>query len=259
MTALYVHEAGDPAGKPILFLHGGGLSGRMWQPQMDALSEFHCLAPDLPEHGRSAAVAPFTLRGAAEAVVALIRDRIAGQRAHMVGLSIGAAVGLEILCVAPQCVDKALLSGPTPSFGKGLAALVDAINGPMLRLLPRQRLIAMTMKSLHVPAQYNDLVNDDLQQLTPDLYRHINRATGEVRLPQKPVPDTFIVVGQREPAMSRRHAARIGETVPGVVACLVQGVGHAWNLEAPALFNDTVRAWLTGGPLPAQLQPLPGR
>ena len=68
MTHLFVHESGDPAGPPIVFLHGGGLSGRMWQPQVDALREFHCLAPDLPEHGRSAAVTPFTLRSAAEAL-----------------------------------------------------------------------------------------------------------------------------------------------------------------------------------------------
>lgn len=248
MTALFIHEPGDPAGPPIVFLHGGGLSGRMWQPQMDALREFHCLAPDLPEHGRSAA----------EAVVALIRERTPAQRAHVVGLSIGAAVGLELLCIAPQHVDRALLSGPTPSFGKGLAALVDAINGPMLRLLPRQRLIAMTMKSLHVPPEYSDLVNDDLQQLTPELCRHINRATGEVRLPQNPIPDTLIVVGEREPGMSQRHAAAIGRTVAGATAYQVQGVGHAWNLEAPALFNDAVRAWLTGGPLPAQLQSIAG-
>lgn len=259
MTALFLYEAGDTTGPAIVFLHGGGLSGRMWQPQVDALREFHCLVPDLPEHGHSAAVTPFTLRGAAEAIVALIRERTAGPRAHLVGLSIGAAVGLEILCVAPQCVDKALLSGPTPPLGKGLVTLVDAINGPMLRLLPRQRLIAMTMKSLHVPPQVSDLVNDDLQQLTPDLYRHINRATGEVRLPQNPVPDTLIVVGQREPGMSQRHAATIGRTVAGAVAFRAQGVGHAWSLEAPALFNDTVRAWLTGGPLPAQLQPLASR
>ena len=45
MTSLYIHEAGDPADSPIVVLHGGGLSGRMWQPQMDALAEFHCLAP----------------------------------------------------------------------------------------------------------------------------------------------------------------------------------------------------------------------
>jgi pimeloyl-ACP methyl ester carboxylesterase len=149
-----------------------------------------------------------------------------------------------------------VLSGPTPPFSKGLVALVDAINGPMLRLLPRQRLIAMTMKSLHVPARYRELIDADLQQLTPDLYRQINRATGEVRLPQKPVPGTLIVVGQRDPAMSRRHAARIGGTVPGVVACVVQDVGHAWNLEAPDLFNAVVRAWLAGNSLPAALTPL---
>ena len=256
MPALYVAETGDPAAPPIVFLHGGGLSGRMWQPQMDALAEFHCLAPDLPQHGRSADSAPFTLAGAAAAVSALIRERTPHGRAHLVGLSIGAAVGLELLCSAPECVDRAVLSGPTPRLSKGLTALVDAISGPMLRLLPRQRLIAMTMKSLHVPAHYRTLIDADLQQLTPDLYRQINRATGEVRLPQTPAPGALIVVGEREPAMSRRHAARIGGTAPGVVACLARGVGHAWNLEAPDLFNATLRAWLAENPLPAALTPL---
>ena len=54
MAALYVHEAGDSGAPPIVFLHGGGLSGRMWQPQLATLTDFHCLAPDLPEHGRVA-------------------------------------------------------------------------------------------------------------------------------------------------------------------------------------------------------------
>lgn len=256
MTSLYVHEAGNPAGPPVVFLHGGGLSGRMWQPQLDALTDFHCLAPDLPEHGRSAASGPFTLRGAADAVITLIRQRTPDQRAHVVGLSIGGAVGLEILCLAPECVDKAVLSGPTPPLSKGLVAIVDAINGPMLRLLPRQRLIAMTMKSLHVPARFTALVQDDLQQLTSDLYRHINRSTGEVRLPQHPAPGTLIVVGEREPAISRRHAARIGATVTGAAAYQVQGVGHSWSLEAPELFNATLRAWLAGESLPPTLTSL---
>ncbi len=259
MTSLFVHETGDAAGSPIIFLHGGGLSGRMWQPQMDAMPDFHCLAPDLPEHGRSQAAGPFTLRGAAEAVATLIRERTTAQRAHLVGLSIGGAVGLEILCTAPECVDKAMLSGPTPALGRTLVTLVDAINGPLLRLLPRQRLIAMTMKSLHGPPQFNDLVNDDLRQLTPELYRHINRATGEVRLPQHDGSGTLIVVGEREPSISRRHAARIGSALTGASAYQVQGVGHGWSLEAPELFNATLRAWLAGAPLPPALAPLNGR
>lgn len=259
MTSLFVHETGDAAGAPIIFLHGGGLSGRMWRPQMDALTDFHCLAPDLPEHGRSQAAGPFSLRGAAEAVIALIRERTPSGRAHVAGLSIGGAVGLEILCAAPECVDKAMLSGPTPALGRTTVTLVDAINGPLLRLLPRQRLIDMTARSLHVPAAYRDLVDGDLQLLTPQLYRHINRATAEVRLPQHAAPGTLIVVSEREPAISRRHAARIGSTVAGAVACQVQGVGHGWSLEAPELFNATLRAWLAGAPLPPALAPLDSR
>lgn len=259
MTSLFVHETGNPAGPPVVFLHGGGLSGRMWQPQMEALTKFHCLAPDLPEHGRSANFGPFTLRGAADAVIALIRERTPAGRAHVVGLSIGGAVGLEILCTAPECVDKAMLSGPTPALSRALVTVVDAINGPLLRLLPRQRLVDMTMRSLHVPPQFNDLVNDDLRQLTPEQYRHINRATGEVRLPQHPAPGMLVVVGEREPAISRRHAARIGSMVTGAAAYQVQGVGHGWSLEAPELFNATLRAWLAGAPLPSALVSIDGR
>jgi hypothetical protein len=33
----------------------------------------------------------------------------------------------------------------------------------------------------------------------------------------------------------------------------VPGVGHVWNLEAPDLFNETVRAWITDQPLPQKL------
>lgn len=259
MTSLFVHETGDSTGPPIVFLHGGGLSGRMWQPQMEALTEFHCLAPDLPEHGRSLAVGPFTLRGAADAVIALIREQIPAKRAHLVGLSIGGAVGLEVLCTAPECVDKAVLSGPTPALGRTLATVVDAINGPLLRLMPRQRLIDMTMKSLHVPPQFDDLVRGDLQQLTPQLYRHINRAASAARLPQQPTPGLLVVVGEREPAISRRHAARIGSAVTGAAAYQVQGVGHGWSLEAPELFTATLRAWLAGAPLPPELAPINGR
>jgi len=53
IMSLYVREAG-PAGAPtIIFLHGGGLSSAMWQPQLERLHYYHCLAPDLPEQGKS--------------------------------------------------------------------------------------------------------------------------------------------------------------------------------------------------------------
>lgn len=256
MTELYVQKAGTVTSPAIVFLHGGGISGRMWQPQVEHLSEFYCLIPDLPEHGYSAARQPFTLAGAAADVATLIREAVPSGRAHLVGLSIGGAVGLEVLRTQPEVVERALLSGATPRLAQWLVALTDFINAPLLRLMSREHLGAMTLKSLGVPRQYHHLLVDDWRQLTSTLYRNINKATSEVQLPTGSVPPTLLVVGQKEMGISKAHARTIARTVPGATARLVSGVGHAWNLEAPDLFNELVRAWFTEKPLPAFLQPL---
>ena len=132
-------------------------------------------------------------------------------------------------------------------------ATAVAINGPLLPLLPRRLLTGMTLKSLNAPDAFRPLMEAALQQFTPELYRHINQATGAVWIPTQPVPPTLVVVGEKEPGVSRRHAQKLGREAPGVTARLVPGVGHAWNLEAPELFNATVRAWLIEAPLPQPL------
>jgi len=35
----------------------------------------------------------------------------------------------------------------------------------------------------------------------------------------------------------------------------VRGLGHVWNLQAPDLFADVVRAWVRNAPLPGSLVP----
>lgn len=49
---LSVCECGPATAPTICFLHAGGVSGWMWQPQVEVLQDtYHCLIPDLPEHG----------------------------------------------------------------------------------------------------------------------------------------------------------------------------------------------------------------
>ena len=68
------------------------------------------------------------------------------------------------------------------------------------------------------------------------------------------MPPTLVVVGEKEPGISKRHARTICRSAEGMVGKIVRGVGHVWNLEAPDLFNEMVRAWLSGKPLPSTLQ-----
>ena len=73
--SLFIRESGPVSAPTIVFLHGGGVSGWSWQPQIEAFPDYHLLVPDLPEHGRSLAEAPFTFPDAAARIAGLIRDR----------------------------------------------------------------------------------------------------------------------------------------------------------------------------------------
>src|SRR5579864_2612613 len=76
VAGLSVHEYGPTSAPTICFLHGGGVSGWMWNPQVEALQNtYHCLVPDLPEHGQSAATKPFSIVDAARRIAELIRER----------------------------------------------------------------------------------------------------------------------------------------------------------------------------------------
>ena len=111
--ALYVDEHGPADAPTIVFLHGGGGAGWMWTPQVEALSsEFHLLVPDLPEQGRSTDGGQFTMASAAAQVADLVRTQSHGGRAHVVGLSEGAQVAVQLLADAPEVVLSAIASEP---------------------------------------------------------------------------------------------------------------------------------------------------
>ena len=252
MTTLFVAESGDPAGEPLLLLPGGGFSGAMWQPQVEALQEYHCYVMDLPGHGRSDG--DFSLAAAAEGVAQVIGSSFGGRPALVVGLSIGGAVGLELLCRRPELVKAALLSGPTPRLPRWLVTIGDLAGRPMLALMKPEQLAAMSLRQLHLPDQFQPMAAKEMAALTPRLFRQINAATAEVRLPAGPVPRTLAVAGEHEPGLSLAHVRSLARMTPGVTGALALGMHHGWNLEAPELFTATVRAWFNEQPLPAQIR-----
>ncbi len=119
---LSVRECGPTTAPTICFLHGGGVSGWMWCPQVEALQDtYHCLIPDMPEHGLSAAIRPFTIADTARRMAEFIRERAHGRRAHVIGLSEGAQVVVQLLGSAAEVVDHAIISSalvhPLPGVG----------------------------------------------------------------------------------------------------------------------------------------------
>ncbi len=207
--ALYLREAGQADAPCLVFLHGLWLSSSMWQPQIERLShDYHCLAPDLPEHGKSTDIGLLTLENTSRVIANLIREHTPHGCAHVVGLSLGGSVALGLLRDVPEVVDHLLVSGTAARFSPAIAAL-SKLGKPLLRMLKPAPLISLVLRQSDIPQPYLSILREDVGHLKPEA------------LPAR--------------------------------AVMAPGVGHIWNLEAPDLFTETVRAWMTDQPLPRQL------
>lgn len=82
-------EAGS--GRPILFVHGYPLNRRMWQPQLEALSQdAHIIAPDLRGHGDSTPTdGVYTMELLAEDCAKLLDYLNIHEKVVLCGLSMG--------------------------------------------------------------------------------------------------------------------------------------------------------------------------
>jgi pimeloyl-ACP methyl ester carboxylesterase len=171
IMSLSVREAGPTDAPTIVFLHGGGLSSAMWQPQLDRLYEYHCLAPDLPEQGNSANIGPFTFVDASRRVAELICEHVPNGRAHIVGLSIGGAIALRLLLDTPEVIDHVMVSGTATPINSGLAVLMR-VNEPFMRDLPPDQQTHLMMRQFHIPPEYRDLILAGVRACKPEANAH---------------------------------------------------------------------------------------
>ncbi len=110
--SIHYEEYGIHHPAVMVFLHGGGVSGWMWEPQVKHFStDYHCIVPDLPGHGKSQTPGePFTIEHSAQAVIKLIEDKADGRPVTLVGFSLGAQVIVELLALEPTRINYAIIN-----------------------------------------------------------------------------------------------------------------------------------------------------
>ncbi|MBC7541289.1 MAG: alpha/beta hydrolase [Candidatus Sericytochromatia bacterium] len=252
---LSVHESGPADAPTLLFVHGGGMSRWMWEPQLAQFSDYHCLVPDLPGHGESAAIPFVSIADCADRLVALIRAKAHRKVATVIGLSLGSQILLALMARYPGRVGRALLSGtltqPVPGgalLDVGMRAYGPLKNWPCL--------VRANMRRLGIPdAYYPQWAADTRRTRTRTLARVMAenlRFAPPERLDDVAVP-SLLLTGETENPLLQRAAEDLAGRLRNARSGVVQGVGHAWNLAAPELFSDSLRAWLTGSPLPDRI------
>jgi pimeloyl-ACP methyl ester carboxylesterase len=236
------------SGPPVLFLHGFSLDGRMWRPQIDALSgEHRCLAPDLPGFGPGGVTeGEFVL---AEEITRFL-DQRGVDRAHVVGLSLGGAIAVDLALAQPDRVRSLVL--------------VDALllgRAPGRPVWPK--LVGLVKQGRLAEAKALWCEDDaELKQRAPHAYEAMCAMVADYRcghwagtvtqrwhteevVPRLPGIDrpTLVLVGEHDVPGFHAMADAYAAGIPGARKQVVPGAGHLASMEQPAFVTAALRAF----------------
>jgi len=239
---------GPDSGVPVLFLHGFGGDLGNWLFNLDAMAEHApAIALDLPGHGQSDVRLPGTTLAELAGFVARFLAAIDVECAHLVGHSMGGAIGAQLALDQPGLVASLALVN---SAGLGDEINADYING-FVRSASRRDLkpaveLLFADPSLVSRALLDDLlkykrldgVTELLEALSASLFAGGRQAQSPGRgLEGKDVP-VLVVWGAEDRVIPAAHAknAPAGATVE-----VLGGAGHMSMMERANEFNSLLR------------------
>jgi pimeloyl-ACP methyl ester carboxylesterase len=236
---LFVEVAGDPARDAIVLIGGLGADLSVWRPNVPHLSaELFVVAYDHRGCGRSEpGRGPATMDTYAQDGLAVLDDLRVG-RAHVYGMSFGGAVALELVLTHPERARTVVLAAATP----GRAHAVPS-GGRAPKDKPWLQRYAPTFVEAH----------PELARASPDArsrageraqWEALNAWDAEDRLGQIAVP-LLVLHGSEDLLVHPDNARRLADRIPGAELAILEGAGHAINVEQPeradALVLDFVR------------------
>lgn len=117
--SLHVESVG--VGPPLVLLHGWGLHAGVFAPLLPSLAARHRVhAIDLPGHGHSATITPYTLDAVVDALVDALAPIVdASSPLSIFGWSFGGMLAQRIAARFPQRVARLVLVCTTPRFVAG--------------------------------------------------------------------------------------------------------------------------------------------
>lgn len=252
-TRLYYTERGT--GEPIVFVHGLGSSSRDWSAQVAPFSNrYRVLRLDLRGHGRSERGAgSYSIPQFARDVAVVLRKQ-AAVPAHVVGLSMGGMVALELaaealpllrsLVVVNSVADMRLRSWHDVWFYASRRFTVQVLGMRGVgRLLARKLFVKPNQETLRRTFVRRWAQNDKRAYLwSVDAIAgwSVMDRLGRIEVP------TLLVSSDEDytPVDSKRQ---IAVRMPNASLAVVEDARHALPVEKPETFNTLVRTFLEKG------------
>lgn len=231
-AALYYEDHGNPAGQPVLLLHGGRSNVEWWVNLAPILvaAGYRVIAMDSRGHGRSAwGDLPITYDQMATDALGLL-DHLGIATTDVVGWSDGAIIALDLAIHHPQRLARVVAYGANFTPDGTQFVLSDQVP-------PYERLIADYRRLAPEPERFEELgaVLDALYLVAPN---YSEAELGSITVP------VLVLDGAEEEAIKPEHTQRLAELIPRATLVIMPGTGHFAPFAQPAVFDQIVLDFL---------------
>jgi pimeloyl-ACP methyl ester carboxylesterase len=245
-------ELGDPAGEPLLLLHGYTDSSRSWSLTTPYLAKYRLLIPDLRGHGGSDA--PQCCYGASQFAddARLFLDALGVERAAVAGHSLGSMVAISLAADHPDRVSHLVLVGSTAMVpvkrGDWLYDNAMALNAP---IDPESQFIRdwhPANQPTPVDPAFAEAVRQEFMTIPLHVWRGVMRELAYVPVGRHAADvkaPVLVLSGGKDPLFPAEHHASLLKAFPHAQGQVFAELGHNPNWEQPQAIAAAIDRFLT--------------
>ncbi|HXG64807.1 MAG TPA: alpha/beta hydrolase, partial [Blastocatellia bacterium] len=245
-------EQGDPAGRPLILLHGYSDSWFSFSRVLPALAAtFHVFALDQRGHGDSDRPESGYAMPDFAADVAAFMDAMGIRRAAIAGHSMGSFVAQHVAAAAPERVARLVLIGSVTA-PRRLAGFdefqqaVESLNDPVPEEFAREFQVSTVYQPL--PDDFMQRVIAESLKLPARVWRAImgGMLAADAAAPLKQIETpTLILWGDRDAYCRRAEQDALAASLADAVLKAYPETGHALHWERPEQFVRDLEAFIT--------------
>ncbi|MFQ5859947.1 MAG: alpha/beta fold hydrolase [Dehalococcoidia bacterium] len=258
---LYYERAGT--GEPVMFISGLGADHNLWYPIVERLKgRYECIIFDNRGIGQSSKPRiGYTMDDLTRDTLGLL-DKLSLSKVHVVGMSMGGMVALNMALERPAVVSSMVLSGSMAAPDPRLMLVLNS-RKVMQRRMKRSeyfRALAPWMfgpDTLGRPGFLESFVRERSENPYPQRLQafgqlvdgigafDVRASLGRIRVP------TLVLVGEQD-ILTPPHLSRaLAQGIPGAELVVLPGLSHFCASEDPDRFAEQLLRFFGGGALRA--------
>lgn len=255
VSGLRIGYEREGTGPPLVLLHGGfGFDSRSWRRQVDALSdEYTVVAWDAPGCGRSSDPPPtFRLPDYADCLAGFI-TALGLPRPHVLGLSFGGSLALQLFDRHPAVPRTLILAGAYAGWAGSLPP--DEVDRRVNRVAADMRRPPEEWIPSYLPGLLTEAAPPEMVEEAKSLMSGVRPAANQTMLQAMAEADltdvlsridvpTLLLYGDQDARSPVEVGRALHDGIPESSLVILPGVGHLSSVEGAERFNHEVRSFL---------------